>query len=148
MAWANWTFLIWGALHGMALVVEHATRDNAVLSRYRSTFAGKALGWAATFHFVCFAWIFFRSPSIDAASQFLSGIWTDNGAPNTAPWIVFPLIVCGGLTQGLPMQLRTALGEMLDRQGNAVRIAANFSLLYVILVMAPSRSAPFIYFQF
>ena len=89
---ANWTFLIWGALHGMALVAEHGTRDSAVLSRYRSTFAGNVLGWMATFHFVCFAWIFFRSPSIDMASQFLSGIWTDSGAPNTAPWIVFPLI--------------------------------------------------------
>jgi D-alanyl-lipoteichoic acid acyltransferase DltB (MBOAT superfamily) len=145
---ANWTFLIWGALHGAALVGEHAMRDSAVLSRYRSTMAGKALRWAATFHFVCFAWIFFRSPSIDMATQFLSGIWTDNGAPNTAPWIVFPLIVCGGLTQALPVRLRTALGEMLDRQGKAVCIAANFCLLYGILVMSPSRSAPFIYFQF
>ena len=61
---ANWTFLIWGALHGMALVAEHGTRDSAVLSRYRSTFAGNVLGWMATFHFVCFAWIFSARPPL------------------------------------------------------------------------------------
>lgn len=145
---ANWTFLAWGTLHGAALVVDHAWRHSAAFDRFGSNPVMQAFGWAATFNFVCFAWIFFRAPSVDMATQFLAGIWTDNGAPNTASWVVLPLIVCGALTQILPAQLRIAIGRKLDHHGSGFRIAANFALLYGILVMAPSSSAPFIYFQF
>ncbi|HTZ66885.1 MAG TPA: MBOAT family O-acyltransferase [Roseiarcus sp.] len=145
---ANWTFLIWGFLHGAALVVDHGLRQTQTVARLQRNPLARAAAWAATFHFVCFAWIFFRAPSLDVAGQFLSGLWTDNGAAGTAPWIVFPLIACGALTQVLPADARTIVGRMLDGQGRAVRIGVNFVLLYGLLVMAPSRSAPFIYFQF
>ena len=31
-----------------------------------------SIDWAVTFHFVCFAWLFFRAPSLDAATQYIS----------------------------------------------------------------------------
>jgi D-alanyl-lipoteichoic acid acyltransferase DltB (MBOAT superfamily) len=145
---ANWTFLIWGAMHGVALVVDHAWRRSAAFARFGEGPIARVVDWAVTFHFVCFAWLFFRSPSLDAALQFIAGVWSDNGAPNTMPAIVLPLIACGALTQIVPPQTRGAIGAVLDNRGPAFQVACGFALLYGIVVMAPPGSAPFIYFQF
>jgi D-alanyl-lipoteichoic acid acyltransferase DltB (MBOAT superfamily) len=145
---ANWTFLIWGAMHGAMLVVDHAYRKSALYERWGKGRLAATIDWAITFHFVCFAWLFFRSPSLDAALQYVAGIWSDNGAPNTMPTIVLPLIACGALTQIAPSWLRGAIGAALDERGLLAQAAAGFALFYFIVVMAPSAAAPFIYFQF
>jgi D-alanyl-lipoteichoic acid acyltransferase DltB (MBOAT superfamily) len=145
---ANWTFLIWGAMHGAALIIDHAWRRSVAFARYGSGPIARVVDWAITFNFVCLAWLFFRSPSLDAAMQFLAGLWTDNGAPSTMPLVVLPLIACGALTQIVPAQSRTIVGLALDHRGALAQVAFGFALLYAILVMAPPASAPFIYFQF
>ena len=145
---ANWTFLIWGAMHGAALVVDHWYRRSAAFLRYGSGGFARAIDWTLTFHFVCFTWLFFRAPSLDAATQFIEGVWSDNGAANTMPAIVPPLIACGALTQIIPYRARALIGAGLDNRGTPAQIAFGFVCLYVIIVMAPSASAPFIYFQF
>ena len=145
---ANWTFLIWGAMHGAALVVDHGWRRSAAFLRYGSGGLARAIDWTLTFHFVCFTWLFFRAPSLDAATQFIAGVWSDNGAANTMPAIVPALIACGALTQILPSNTRALVGASLDKSGAPAQIAFGFACLYVIIVMAPSAAAPFIYFQF
>ena len=137
---ADWTFLIWGAMHGVALVADHAWRRSAAFARFGGGPIARVVDWALTFHFVCFAWLFFRSPSLDAALQFLAGVWTDNGAPSTMPMIVLPLIACGALTQIVPSRTRVAIGAVLDNRGPAIQVAFGFALLYFIVVMAPSAS--------
>src|SRR5262252_6101395 len=56
---ASWTFVIWGALHGLAVSVVH------VLTRVlRWSWLSAMPAWFAvllTFHFVTFAWVFFRA---------------------------------------------------------------------------------------
>jgi len=145
---ANWTFLIWGAMHGAALVVDHAWRRSDAFARHGSSLPARALDWAITFHFVILAWLFFRAPSVDVAMQYLSGLWSDNGAVDTMPAIAPALIVAGALTQIAPPQTRAWLGRRLDNRGGLFQGAVAFAMLYVIIVMAPSASAPFIYFQF
>lgn len=145
---ANWTFLIWGALHGSALVLDHAWRRSEACKRWGSGPFARVIDWTITFHFVCFAWLFFRAPSLDAATQFIAGVWTDNGAESTMPGIVLPLIAVGALTQILPPDFRASLGKRLDDRGAVAQGAFGFALLYLIIVMAPAASAPFIYFQF
>jgi D-alanyl-lipoteichoic acid acyltransferase DltB (MBOAT superfamily) len=145
---ANWTFLIWGALHGAALIVDHAYRRSAAFARYGRTLPAVVLDWAVTFHFVCFCWLFFRAPSLDVATQYLSGIWTDNGAANTMPAIVWPLLAAGAFTQFIPPDSRLRLGEWLDARGGQAQVAFGAAAMYLIVVMAPDASAPFIYFQF
>src|SRR5580704_18211303 len=77
---ANWTFLIWGAMHGLALTVDHRWQRSKAFARLEGNGFYQAIAWIVTFHFVCFAWIFFRSASLDDSLQFLAGVWTDNGA--------------------------------------------------------------------
>lgn len=145
---ANWTFLIWGALHAVALTADHNWRRTRAFARVNDRLAYKIVAWFVTFHFVCLAWIFFRSPSLDEAVQYLAGLWTDNGAPMTMPWIVAPLLAAGAATHLAPEASRRRLGAAFDRQGLAGQIGWGFAALYVIIVMAPPGSAPFIYFRF
>jgi len=145
---ANWTFLIWGAMHALALTADHNWRLSRAYERISGHPVYKAIAWLVTFHFVCLAWIFFRSPSLDEAQAFLAGLWTDNGAAVTLPWVVGPLLLAGAVTHLMPEATRRVMGAAFDRQGALAQIALGFATLYVILVMAPPGSAPFIYFRF
>ena len=56
---AGWTFLIWGFLHGLyVLIYDRFKRVIGSTKRYR------VLSWAITAVAICFAWIFFRAPSL------------------------------------------------------------------------------------
>ncbi len=95
---ANWTFVVWGALNGAAIVIEkilgigkHAgkqeyMREQAIKRRQRPWFVRAAVTIAGiipmliTFAFICFTWVFFRAQSIDQAlymlPRFLEGLDT------------------------------------------------------------------------
>lgn len=70
---ANWTFIAWGALHGIyligGLIINRFIIDKSsgLTNFFTKNFAGKLLLWFTTFFLVVFAWIFFRANSIDDA---------------------------------------------------------------------------------
>lgn len=68
---ANWTFVVWGGLHGLYLIVNHALRH---LLGERSNLAVRAGGALATFFAVVLAWVFFRASSIDVALDVLQAM--------------------------------------------------------------------------
>jgi D-alanyl-lipoteichoic acid acyltransferase DltB (MBOAT superfamily) len=68
---ANWTFVIWGALHGIYLVINHAIRH---LLGERKNIAITSLGWLLTFIAVVFSWVFFRASSIEIALGILQAM--------------------------------------------------------------------------
>jgi D-alanyl-lipoteichoic acid acyltransferase DltB (MBOAT superfamily) len=79
---AGWTFVIWGALHGAYLVVNHGFR--AIHERFgggrkRSTPLGRALARTTTFVAVVVGWVFFRATSFDDAIAILRGMAGLNG---------------------------------------------------------------------
>lgn len=60
---AGWTFVIWGALHGAAQIVERIWSGRQRLPSW--------LRWCGTFLFVNLAWVFFRAPDLAAAGTLL-----------------------------------------------------------------------------
>ncbi len=62
---ANWTFVLWGVIHGVFLVINHFIRDRVRLSHPGRLF--KAAGWASTFFGVSVAWVLFRADSVHDA---------------------------------------------------------------------------------
>ncbi|MBC3919966.1 MBOAT family protein [Undibacterium sp. CY18W] len=73
---ANWTFLVWGGLHGIFLMVNHLWRE--VVTRHAvfkivSPLTSNALSCMLTFVCVMFAWIFFRAENVSAALVLLKG---------------------------------------------------------------------------
>ncbi len=73
---AGWTFVVWGGLHGVYLVIHHAWRG--LLTRLghsgRPGPVGHVVGVATTFLAVVVAWVFFRAESMQAAVLMLQGM--------------------------------------------------------------------------
>jgi len=143
---AAWTFVIWGALHGLALVAEHWAREH--LGIRLSGRLWHAAGIFLTFHFVCLTWIFFRAPDFAHAFLYLDGL-TRISAKLTLASPFLLLLVFGTLAaQFLPPdrmeRIEAAIGRMpMALQGALVGLA-----IVAIDAFGPSGVAPFIYFQF
>lgn len=77
---AGWTFVIWGGLHGVYLIINHGWREFKSLiglpegGRFAKLWAG-----ALTFLSVVVAWVFFRADSFQSAQNILSGMAGLNG---------------------------------------------------------------------
>lgn len=80
---AAWTFVIWGALHGIYLVINHAwqaLRERLFGPAKRASFWGRAVGCGITFVAVVYAWVFFRATSLDGAWDVVMAMSGVNGA--------------------------------------------------------------------
>ena len=72
---ANWTFLLWGILHGIGLVVIGVTKFSQTATRATKIIPNQ-LKWLLTFVFIVVTWVFFRSPNVDTARIILIGAFT------------------------------------------------------------------------
>ena len=61
---ANWTFILWGVMHGAACVLDRLTHK-------RTENWHPALRWFITFVFVNLTWVYFRASSIDEANRLI-----------------------------------------------------------------------------
>jgi alginate O-acetyltransferase complex protein AlgI len=71
---ANWTFIIWGLLHGIFIVSEILLQKLPAVSRFTRTSFGKFAGIVVTFHCVVLGWIFFRAKSVEDAFQLIENM--------------------------------------------------------------------------
>jgi alginate O-acetyltransferase complex protein AlgI len=73
---ANWTFVIWGGLHGIYLVINHLWRGicPTALRNSLPAPARRALAVAVTFLAVVVAWVFFRAPDLTTAMKMLASM--------------------------------------------------------------------------
>lgn len=69
---AAWTFVLWGALHGLGLVIQH------IWQRLRIKLP-TLLAWFITFNFINITWVFFRAKEFDDALKVLQGMAGLNG---------------------------------------------------------------------
>lgn len=74
---ANWTFIVWGLIHGFAQIIEKALGWN---NKESKGFV-KLLRIVGTFVLVTVAWIFFRMPTLSDAVLFIKHGVTDFGSP-------------------------------------------------------------------
>ena len=145
---ASWAFVIWGCLHGAALVIERmlgVTGDHD--ADKRGTFA-TALGWLVTTQFVCLAWVFFRAPSTDAwLGYFATMLSGRNWSTSVTPFVAV-IFALGALSHILPPRMFVTLEKRYDAASLSVKVLVPFVVIYLISVAAPAGIAPFIYFQF
>ena len=76
---ASWNFIIWGAIHGVGLGIP--TRwllltDKSLAAFNQSRFY-KIVSGILTFHFVCFAWIFFKAEDLEIAKEMIYQIFNN-----------------------------------------------------------------------
>ncbi len=154
---ASIRFLIWGALHGVALAVHKAvssfefrvSRNPATRHSPLATF----LAWLLTFHFVCFCWIFFRADTLALAGSVIRQIGTDF-QPQLIPAMlpayarVFGLMAFGYYLHFIPAPVKGGVRVWFGRVpdlGKALLIVAVIVLLFQV---KNAEMQPFIYFQF
>ena len=137
---AAWTFVLWGALHGAALVFE---RFFTPWERMPAL-----VRWLIAFNVVVLAWILFRSPDLDIAGEVLSQLFSP-GPPRCGR-----CPPCSRSTAVIGLQLVPERWiESFRLRVEALNpVALGFGLAVVILVVGatvPSEGVPpFIYFQF
>lgn len=65
---ASWMFVIWGALHGIAIVIHRAWKSFGLTMN-------KYLAWFITFNFINITWVFFRAKEWNNVSNVLRGMF-------------------------------------------------------------------------
>lgn len=139
---ANWTFVVWGALHGAGLAVERFFFSDQDTSR------AVWLRRIVTFHIVCLAWVFFRAQSISEAFTMLGGLgrWTWQPEFGTAAALVATFALA---LMALDLRLE-ATGEeyLFEREVEPVRVASAFAVSIALLLFTANQVNAFIYFQF
>jgi D-alanyl-lipoteichoic acid acyltransferase DltB (MBOAT superfamily) len=147
---ASSNFVVWGLLHGAALVVERLfERSSISLSRFPGGRLSAVLAWLITFHFVCVTWVFFRSPSLEAAQAYFSALARgDTGWGTTITPLVAAMLAVGAATQIMPGRWFEGFEAYYDRASLAYKVALPLLLIFLIAIAAPGGVPPFIYFQF
>lgn len=69
---AGWMFIIWGALHGVALCINRLWKNTKIV-------LPDFICWAITFIFVNIAWIFFRATNLNGAKELIKAMFGANG---------------------------------------------------------------------
>lgn len=152
---ANWTFVIWGLLHGLYIILwRQLSPAGARLARLvgldRRPGVLRALQVSVTFVLVCFAWIFFRANTVRDAWFIVTHMW---GGLDTLGGLNLPKLAPGLL--GLAVVL---LGEILEQREpvrrrlsalpGAPRWAVYYALTLAIIFWGTFGEEQFIYFQF
>lgn len=78
---ANWTFIVWGGLHGCYLMLNHALRH---LLGERGGLLRTVLGLLATWLAVVVAWVVFRANSLEIALNVLEAMWHGTAADSAS----------------------------------------------------------------
>jgi D-alanyl-lipoteichoic acid acyltransferase DltB (MBOAT superfamily) len=144
---ASWTFVAWGALHGVFLCVHRLLRRRSDPTVRLASARGAAAA-TGTFALVCFAWIFFRASSLDDAFGVIEGIVTLRPGPVDASdvWLV---VLLGALTAAIDVFRRRERRPASFALRHPVRAGLlGGAAIVAIVVASGSQPVPFLYFQF
>lgn len=146
---ANWTFIVWGCVHGICQIVEKALKQN------KCTYGwfGKMVKIIVTFLIVNFAWIFFRMPTIADAFKVIARIF-DPTLPMTMFWMpitailftimgLFMLLVKEFLDEYYPCKV-----SFFNNKRKIVRWVSYFFVFILIMLTGVFGSDQFIYAKF
>lgn len=149
---ANWTFVVWGILHGLLLIVHRAfqrfCRQRPSLVWACQTRAGTCFRVGLTFLSVCLCWVFFRAVDFGTASMMLRRLTIPHGGLDVPVprrsllVVVLVVLLCHALGQmGVWKRISPRLPAPVVGFGYAV-------VMTLALVLAPDAGKAFIYFQF
>ena len=152
---AAWTFVAWGAIHGAALVVEHALLRAGPLVRLLAGVRGPSrallslVGALATLVVVVIAWVPFRAPSFEAARAVLSAMFFAPAVDARAAALTdaIPVALFALLVVWQHATRDTSLEQIFARLPRAAR-ALVVALLALTVVFSSGEDRAFLYFQF
>jgi alginate O-acetyltransferase complex protein AlgI len=150
---ASWTFVVWGVLHGLFLVVHRGFRAfgeaRPRLDALLLSWPGTALRWALTLQCVLVGWVFFRAQTFSSAFLVLKKLYLPGGGWQRCPlhdmglwYTVLLLAVCHVVGH-------YGLWRRFQKRAPAFVLGLGYSLVLMLaLLLAPPTGKAFIYFQF
>lgn len=146
---ASWSFVLWGGLHGMYLVVHRVWRS-FVPQKTHAPFAVRAAGVLTTFNLVAFAFILFRCAGLEEAGQMIQRIAEifASGSPSRIAGAVLVSPALLAIYAGLAW-LKGAAGRAFPRTWyQAIGWGITLALGVALLSLFGAPPAEFIYFAF
>lgn len=148
---AAWTFVVWGAGHGIALCVHKLCKP--WLDKIASTPFTRSMSWLMTFTLVTFLWIFFRANTFQAAGQVINGIFTDFEwaylpvfIERRVTWCIMLAIIFG--LHFVPARVWDKMREWFIGTQWWVKLLMFIVLIQLVLQFASATVQPFLYSQF
>jgi len=148
---AAWRFVVWGGLHGIALAIERFLKQYIKIPQNIFT---HIIGVILTFHFVVFAWIFFRAQDFDTAISLIKMV--SKLSFKAENWLsviigyksVMFALLAGFIIHFLPNKFVQRLQNVFTEMPLIVKSFVIGLVFWLVYATASSEVHPFIYFQF
>ena len=151
---ANWTFLVWGALHGFYAAMSKLTlplRDRIVAQLRLPKIVVDSVRMFVAFQLVCLGWVYFRAASIEQAHYIITQIFSFDwsGLFITAlDQLVYGLVSILLLLAVDVSQEWFGAGKSFSMRPRSIRWASYVILIVVMVLIGVFDESQFIYFQF
>jgi D-alanyl-lipoteichoic acid acyltransferase DltB (MBOAT superfamily) len=157
---AGWTYVIWGMLHGVYMLIGSLTtniREKALeyIGIIKSSRIHKAFQLIITFHLVAFGWIFFRANTISDAFYIIKNLFVSSSLTFNKVFILserreFVVAILAILFMEFIhlIQERVRIRQFLDDKPIVLRWVLYYAIIFAILIFGVYEEVPFIYFQF
>lgn len=153
---ANWTFVVWGGIHGLAQIVENLLKN--YLGIFRKNKLGKWIATLIVFAFCNIAWVFFRANTLGESCYIIQHLFEGIDCPLNYFRNNLGISVLNFIGMGM-MILILALYDYIDARENAIQKLSekNFAVrwsvyiiigLIVVFLSQKGEVAEFVYFQF
>ncbi len=149
---ANFTFVIWGALHGAALAIHKLFSERLSLATYDG-FIVRSLSVLLTFNFVCFTWIFFKASDVSTAFEIIHQITSNFGLTyidkiiNTYQ-LVLLMMLFGFIIHALPDNLLSKLSGKIQYYPTWTYITGFIVLILLLIQFKSAIPILPVYLQF
>lgn len=138
---AAWNFILWGAFHGLILIL---TRSFVVESRFGAKMVLKIL---FNFHLIIFGWLLFRVTSMDNFLDYTSGLLEFSGGSVVSP-LVYMILAMAALVHFTPKIWTNRAFDFLLISRPVIIQSAIYAGMILLFVGASIGAPSFIYFQF
>ena len=149
-------FILWGALHGVALAVHKLWLEivpgSKALGKDMNPVT-RVLGWFVTFNIVCLGWLLFRAEDMQTVHLMLYQIF-HSFSPQIIPQViegykvVFGLIVLGYMMHFMPAKIDEDITRKVGTASFWWQVAMLTAVIWCVMQIKSSDIQPFIYFQF
>ena len=137
---AAWTFVVWGALHGFAIVIHRCWQKlNFKLN--------KIIAWIITFNFVNFTWIFFRAKSFEDAMKVIRGMFFGEFKIDVNYLEMFFIVLAFLVVLLFKNSMQIAFDKKFKFTIWQI-FATSFFLFISILAIRLNNASEFLYFRF
>ncbi|MEZ0317553.1 MAG: MBOAT family protein [Methylophilaceae bacterium] len=148
---ANWTFVLWGGLHGAYLIINHLWQALSDRFQFPSVYGSRVFSRLLTFLAVVFAWVLFRADSVEVACNIITSMLSinslgklpDSGLKSQLMWLFLGLFIVWFMPN-VQQIIKTMEHKVYSSRVNGALVG----VLLLIAILSFTKTSPFIYFQF